>query len=300
MRGARIDHESLFRKSTMPLDDFFKYIKENTPATSKVPQGDIARSLYDGFNNNPDNQKTVDAMKGMFGLLPGGAGDVASGLLAADDVRRGDYLSAGLNGVGVLPYVPSIGQYAPVLAGMIKTSRGTFPETRSDVNLLSERLGKLLNQSGAKVYDYSKSNMSPSTYHYVESPLSGDYDSLKVRVSDHADVHSDGEWSVAPGDNSFEEILQKLRDNRINVANKVKPPPRLESAYTNLWKQFNYSPEFNPFKHPEIKGNLKIIQSAFQEASDAKFSKEIGRGGDGLTKDHIRKINDLMDRFKPQ
>lgn len=68
----------------------------------------IVRNLWDTFDNNPDNQRTVDSMKGMLGLLPAGAGDVASGLLAADDVRRGDYLSAGLNGVGMLPYVPSL------------------------------------------------------------------------------------------------------------------------------------------------------------------------------------------------
>ena len=73
----------------------------------------IARNLWDTFDNNPANQRTVDAMKGMFGLLPAGAGDVASGLLAADDVRRGDYMNAALNGVGVLPFIPS-------MAGMVK------------------------------------------------------------------------------------------------------------------------------------------------------------------------------------
>jgi hypothetical protein len=72
-------------------------------------QGQIVKKLWKGFGNNPLNQRTVDSMKGMLGLLPLGAGDVASGLLAADDVRRGDYVSAGLNGVGVLPYVPSMG-----------------------------------------------------------------------------------------------------------------------------------------------------------------------------------------------
>jgi hypothetical protein len=92
----------------MALDDFFNYLKANTPAESKIPQTELASQLWNGFNNNPDNQKTVDAMKGMAGVIPGGVGDLASGLLAADDLRRGDYLSAGLNGVGVLPFVPSL------------------------------------------------------------------------------------------------------------------------------------------------------------------------------------------------
>lgn len=79
------------------------------------------RELWDTFDNNPANQRTVDAIKGMFGLLPAGAGDVASGLLAADDVRRGDYTSAALNGVGVLPFIPS-------MAGMITTkAKGYAP-----------------------------------------------------------------------------------------------------------------------------------------------------------------------------
>lgn len=78
----------------------------------------IVKKLWDTFGNNPRNQETVDAMKGMFGLLPLGAGDVASGLLAADDIRRKDYTSAALNGVGVLPYVPSLGM--GLLGGVIK------------------------------------------------------------------------------------------------------------------------------------------------------------------------------------
>ena len=65
--------------------------------------------LWDTFGNNPRNQETIDAMKGMLGIIPAGYGDVAAGLLAADDIRRGDYLSAGLNGVGMLPYIPAMG-----------------------------------------------------------------------------------------------------------------------------------------------------------------------------------------------
>lgn len=75
---------------------------------SLMQNWEIAKNLWNTFGNNPDNQKTVDSMKGMLGLLPAGAGDVASGLLAADDVRRGDYGSAALNGVGVLPFIPSM------------------------------------------------------------------------------------------------------------------------------------------------------------------------------------------------
>lgn len=42
-------------------------------------------------------------------LIPNPAGDVASGLLAVDDLRQGNYGDAVLNGVGLLPFVPAMG-----------------------------------------------------------------------------------------------------------------------------------------------------------------------------------------------
>lgn len=85
------------------------YAKANTPKPSGKPITGLIGELWRGFGNNPRNQETVDAMKGMLGLIPLGPGDVAAGALAADDVRRGDYTSAALNSVGMLPYVPALG-----------------------------------------------------------------------------------------------------------------------------------------------------------------------------------------------
>ena len=82
----------------------------------------IAKDLWKGFGNNPRNQETLDAMKGMVGLLPLAAGDVASGVLAADDLRRKDYTSAALNGIGVLPFIPSMaGIVSPSVAKTLGT-----------------------------------------------------------------------------------------------------------------------------------------------------------------------------------
>lgn len=41
--------------------------------------------------------------------VPTPVGDVASGLLAAQDVSKGNYGSAALNALGLLPFIPSMG-----------------------------------------------------------------------------------------------------------------------------------------------------------------------------------------------
>lgn len=47
-------------------------------------------------------------------------GDIQSGLLAASDVKKGDYGSAALNGLGLLPFIPSMaGIVSPKIAKMI-------------------------------------------------------------------------------------------------------------------------------------------------------------------------------------
>ena len=54
----------------------------------------------------PENVRTAGEVASM---MPNPAGDVISGMLAIDDLRKGDYGSAGLNAAGLLPFVPSLG-----------------------------------------------------------------------------------------------------------------------------------------------------------------------------------------------
>lgn len=56
--------------------------------------------------------------------VPTPVGDVASGLLAAQDVSKGNYGSAALNALGLLPFIPSMG-------GVIK-SAGKAPLTEKE------------------------------------------------------------------------------------------------------------------------------------------------------------------------
>lgn len=61
-----------------------------------------------------------EGLLGAVANFPVLAGDIASGLLAVQDISRGNYGQALANGVGLLPLVPSLG-------GMIKkASKGTL------------------------------------------------------------------------------------------------------------------------------------------------------------------------------
>lgn len=60
---------------------------------------------------DPQNPSLLQAISN----FPVGAGDIASGLLATQDLARGNYGQAALNSLGLLPLIPSMG-------GIIKNS----------------------------------------------------------------------------------------------------------------------------------------------------------------------------------
>lgn len=78
------------------------------PHTDTAGLLEIAKKLYKGFGNNPRNKETVDALLGVTGVTPG-VGDVQSGIMAAQDVKKGNYGSAALNSLGLLPFIPALG-----------------------------------------------------------------------------------------------------------------------------------------------------------------------------------------------
>lgn len=67
----------------------------------------IWRNLVKTFGNNPLNTRMVESVQGLLGGTPI-VGDVQSGLLAANDISKGNYGDAALNGIGLLPFVPSM------------------------------------------------------------------------------------------------------------------------------------------------------------------------------------------------
>lgn len=69
----------------------------------------------------PENIRSAGEVTSM---LPNPVGDVASGLLAIDDVRQGNYGDAALNALGVLPFVPAMGGIVkPEIAKMLRTTK---------------------------------------------------------------------------------------------------------------------------------------------------------------------------------
>lgn len=76
------------------LDAFKKYVKDAAPGGLLNPE------------LTPQNIRTAGEYASM---TPNPIGDVASGLLAVDDLRKGNYGDAALNGIGLLPFVPAMG-----------------------------------------------------------------------------------------------------------------------------------------------------------------------------------------------
>lgn len=105
--------------------------------------------------------------------------------------------------------------------GMIRIDgRGQAPESRADVNKLADRLQGLLEDAGIQ-FNQDKSQLSPARYFSLEAPQE---QTLKVRISDHRDVHGGNDFSVDPtGATTFEEMLNGLRARGISIADKVKP-----------------------------------------------------------------------------
>lgn len=137
-------------------------------------------------------------------------GDALSGGMALYDAAKGDYKSAGINALGVLPFVPSFG-------GMIKTKYGRVPETGKEIRSLAEMLDRNGMKAGHEV-TVSSSGVSPSTY--LTFSKDG-MPSQQVRISNHKDFYpelaptGDGaaRFSVDPSTgNTFEEAVNWLAD----------------------------------------------------------------------------------------
>ena len=76
------------------LGAFRQYLSDASPSGSLNPE------IKPGM--------PTEAAKGLLGFTPV-VGDAISGYDAVQSARQGDYLGAALNGVGMLPFVPSLG-----------------------------------------------------------------------------------------------------------------------------------------------------------------------------------------------
>lgn len=150
-------------------------------------------------------------------------GNVLGGLLGPVTAAKAPQIARGLLQGGENLAAPrTLNQQA----GMIRIDgRGQIPESRSDVNKLSDRFSKLLDDAKVQ-YEHNKSGVSPARYFEFNNPKDVD-GRFKVRLSDHRNVHG-ADISVDPvTGGTFEEMLQSLRDMGIPIANRVKPVSRV-------------------------------------------------------------------------
>lgn len=129
---------------------------------------------------------TQERIKGGASALPV-IGDAISGYDAYQSAKKGDYIGAALNAVGMLPMIPA-------LAGVVKQAniddiiRQTMPKTRADnvryseeVKPLAEWFSGLLKDNGIQhELIHSGSKLGPSSYLRINNI--GD----EVRISNHS------------------------------------------------------------------------------------------------------------------
>jgi hypothetical protein len=151
----------LTREQLIPLG--VKYAKENDfgrypqykdgglPKKPKIPSGAVtpkkAQPTVDAKwvgNKLVDNKtgKTVmqgpsltEAAMGINNFMPI-TGDIQSGIQAVQDFKKGDYLSGGLNAVGLLPFMPALG-------GIIKKRGGNWLEGGEGFNTFDNMLSTM-------------------------------------------------------------------------------------------------------------------------------------------------------------
>lgn len=165
--------------------------------------------------------------KGIIRDVPQSAAQVAGetvGLLSPMMFTKAPEIAKGLLQIGdnirTMPPSPPPGS-AGAQMGMIRLPHGMVPENASDVEKLTTRFDKLINQQGVSTF-VDKSNISPSRYISFTKPNSDD--GLTLRISNHRDVHRGGDFSIDPQTGgSVEQAIAWLRDSGIPVADKVKP-----------------------------------------------------------------------------
>ena len=75
---------------------------------------ELVQGKADAWSNR--NKQAFKSLLDVNSFVPV-SGDIQSGLLAANDIKNGDYGSAALNGLGLLPFLPSLGGAIKVFHG---------------------------------------------------------------------------------------------------------------------------------------------------------------------------------------
>jgi len=156
----------LTREQLIPLgvkyakeNDFGRYPQYKEGGEAKNPMGSSKSKPAKIVEGNPYNTKGKpitnngpsfgEVAKTINSFMPI-TGDIQSGIEAVQDFKKGDYLSSGLNAVGLLPFMPALG-------GIIKKRGGNWLEGGEGFNTFDNMLSTMsehgLGNSGVPVDD---------------------------------------------------------------------------------------------------------------------------------------------------
>lgn len=153
--------------------------------------------------------------------VPNPVGDVASGLLASQDLSKGNYGSAALNSLGLLPFIPSMGAMlkdvgkAPlseleqtILNGGGATALQRFKKAKSLVpDLESQYTSDALRNLFTQSEKYGLTVMKPSEFENFASPLGSHVESIKKYSKKSID---DTDYASYP---DYMEYLKEVSQN---------------------------------------------------------------------------------------
>lgn len=174
-------------------------------------------------------------------------GDIQAGVMAANDLRKGDYGSAALNSLGLLPFVPAMGGVVKDM-DLLKAARDNFGVTFSP-----KETGYIVENpwsKNAERLDFSGRNQAAgyqkggSEYLPKYEPTRGQPDYLKYeRTTDHRDVSQ-----VMPNMSQWEAMsnfmdrtggVRYLQDYGISLVNTNKPSPAQIKEIVQDFKRSN-------------------------------------------------------------
>jgi hypothetical protein len=178
-----------------------------------------------------------------------GVSDIAAGKLAWDDFKEGNYLSAGLNAAGVLPFIPALGgtlmgrgargfnekaaQEASRLAGMGATPREIWFDVPKNYVMPTGTVLQEFSDKGAR----------------INAPWLPDFAKLRAEVDDANGAFEWAKQQRAEGKMTYAEFEPYLQ-RRLRAENQLKTPPRQDVPNMPL-SQF--------LDHPELYDNYPII-----------------------------------------
>lgn len=206
-------------------------------------------------------------------------GDIQSGILAAQDLNQGDYGSAALNALGLLPFVPAMG-------GMIKNQYGRIPETGKETQALAEMLERAGIKKGYDV-NLESSKISPSKY--ISFSKEG-LDPVQIRLSNHPDYNKSlaGGYkrvSVDPSTNmTFEQSVNWLKSKGYptSLSSRYAYIPSMEEAAETqrilTQQRLNEIAKQQAIKESSIQSQMDLIKQGNIDAIEAVEIKKVEIG----------------------